>query len=130
MTNPTATSWRQFRVSYIAVDAMFNQLRVDYFYKTGTSITNVTTGTGLRSFYGVFTLNIAAVDMTHKISIIPLLVGLYSQSVNGQHIIYWDTKLKTATTIDFNLTVDGTTRIFEFVSYILVVDRSSVEIYL
>lgn len=125
MTSATSTSWRQYRVSFIAIDARFNQLRVDYFYKTATDITNVKSGTGVRSYFGVFNLNIAAVDITHKISIIPLLVGLTSQSVNGQHIVFWDTKLKTATSIDYNLTVDGTTHIFEFVSYILVVDRTN-----
>lgn len=110
MTSPTSTTWRQYRVSYIAIDARFNQLKVDYFFRN--SLTNVTTGTGLRSYYGVFNLNIGSVDVTHKISIIPLLIGLNSQSVNGEHVIYWDTKLKTASSIDYNLTVDRTTRIF------------------
>lgn len=74
MTQPTATLWRQFRVSYIAIDPVFTQLKVDYFYVS--SLTNVSTGSKVRSYYGVFTLNIGTVDTTHQISIIPLLIGL------------------------------------------------------
>lgn len=74
MIYPTSTSWRQFRASYIAIDAVFNQVRVDYMQTT--ALTNLTTGTGPRTFSGVFSLNIGAVNMNHKISIIPLLIGI------------------------------------------------------
>lgn len=82
MKDATTTSYRQFRTSYIAIDKTFSQLRVDYFYRD-TGLTNVTTGTGVRSYCGVFTLQIGSIDTTHKISIIPLLVGVNSNSVNG-----------------------------------------------
>lgn len=125
MNFPSTTSWRQFRVSYIAIDARFNQLRVDYIQSS--NLNTVTTGTGPRTYANTFNLNIAAVDITHKISIIPLLIGLESHSVNGEHIFYWDTKLKTATQITYNLTADRTTHIFDLTSYILVVDRTNAE---
>lgn len=63
MTQPTATSWRQFKLSYIAIDAVFTQLRVDYFYQN--SLTNVSTGSKARSYYGIFNLQIGTVDTTH-----------------------------------------------------------------
>lgn len=124
MNMPTS-SWRQFRASYIAVDAQFSQVRVDYF--SATNMPNVGTGKGSRSYIGVFNLNIAAVNISHRISIIPLLIGAYSQSVNGEHIFFWDTKLRSATSINYNITVDRTTRLYNIVSYILVVDRTSAE---
>ena len=124
MDVPT-TAWRQFRASFIAIDAQFNQVRVDYF--SATNPANVGVGNGLRSFIGVFTFNISPVNIANRISIIPLLIGLQSQSVNGEHAFYWDTKLRTADSINYNITVDRTTRLYRFVSYILVVDRTSAE---
>lgn len=38
--------------------------------------------------------------------------------------MFWDTKLNNANSITYNLTVDRTTQISFFVSYILVVDRT------
>lgn len=128
MIYPTSTTWRQFRASYIAIDAVFSQVRVDYLQLS--TFTNVVTGVGPRTYTGVFTLNIGAVNINHKISIIPLLIGIESHSVNGEHMFYWDTKLRNANSITYNLTADRTTHIFELVSYILVVDRTNAENYL
>ena len=60
----------------------------------------------------------------------PLLVGLDAESINGEHSVFWSTKLRNATTIDYELNVDRTTHVFEIVSYILIVDRTSVSSYL
>lgn len=121
--NTPFSNWRQYRASYIAVDAQFSQVRVDYF--SASNMPNVGRGTGSRSYIGVFNLNIAAVNTANRISIIPLMIGLHSQSVNGEHIFFWDTKLRSATSINYNITVDRTTRMYSIVSYILVVDRTS-----
>ena len=63
MGYPDDTQWRFFKVSYIAVDNSFSDLRVDYFSYTNPS--NVGSGVGKRSFSGTFNLNIAPVDTTH-----------------------------------------------------------------
>jgi hypothetical protein len=123
--NILTTSWRQFRASYIAIDVVFNQLRVDYF--SISSLTNVTRGTGLRSYIGVFTFNIPAVNMAHKISIIPLLIGIDCHAINGEHTFYWTSSLRTANSINYNISADRTTQIYSFTSYILVVDRTNAE---
>jgi hypothetical protein len=122
MNTPT-TSWRQFRASFIAIDALFNQVRVDYFSTSNPP--NVGVGTGVRSYIGIFNFNIPAVNIANKISIIPLLIGLNSQSITGEHVFYWDTKLRNANSINYNITADRATRIYSLVSYILVIDRTS-----
>ena len=63
MEYPTDTAWVSFAVSYIAVDATFTALRVDYFSQLNPA--NVGSGVGLRIFTGIFNLNIGALDMTH-----------------------------------------------------------------
>ena len=103
MNNPTDTDWRTFKVSYIAIDNSFSALRVDYLVLSNPS--NVGAGVGTRSTTGIFNLNIGAVNVLNKISIMPLLVGLTSKAINGEHTVLWTTELNNATSITYSLTV-------------------------
>ena len=123
MNHPTATTWRHFKVAYIAIDKAFTGLKVDYF--SDSSLSAVSTGVGTRSETGTFTLNIGPLDTTHTMTIIPLLIGLDSTTINGEFTVFWTIAIQDANTITYDLTVKHTTRVTEITSYILIVDRTA-----
>ena len=125
MNYPTDTTWRHFKTSYIAVDKVFTALSVDYM--SFSSLSNVDTGVGTRTFSGVFNLNIGPLDLSHTITLIPFLVGIDSTTVSGEHTALWTTKIKDENSIDYELVVKHTTRVTSITSYILIVDRTSAE---
>lgn len=103
MNYPSGTAWRSFKVSYIAIDSAFTSLKVDYFAVSNPS--NIGSGIGSRSYSGIFNFNIGFVDVSHRISIMPLLVGLTATSVNGQHAVALQTTLKNSYSIDYKISV-------------------------
>jgi hypothetical protein len=92
MNFPAETAWRYFKVSYIAIDKAFTTLKVDYLEITNPP--NVDTGVGTRTCTGDFNLNIGPLQIDHTHTIIPLLVGIDSTSVAGEHTALWTLSLK------------------------------------
>lgn len=119
------TNLRHFKTSYIAIDKVFSALSVDYF--ADTTLTDVSTGVGTRTYSGVFNLNIPALDISHTLTVIPFLVGIDSTTVSGEHTVFWSVSIRDANSLNYELTVKHTTRVTEIVSYILIVDRTSAE---
>ena len=61
-------------------------------------------------------------------TIIPLLVGIDSTTVNGEFTVFWTIAIKDANSITYDLTVKHTTRVSSITSYILIVDRTATEV--
>jgi hypothetical protein len=118
--NLISTQFQTFKVAYIAVASTLSYLKVDY-VELYFSTTGIAAGSGYRISQSNFNLHIT-IDSTHTLSIIPYLSGLKIGATSNDYAFGLTFAKNTNTNIFYNATVEGSTKVYEIVSYILIYD--------